>query len=85
MILKTCMSWRRAVLCAEKKIRVLAEPFHNTQSAQGQASCAHDVFSKNDIEGLVRFMSSLMSREAHSHIFCLDFMFFIGTRASMRG
>lgn len=46
-------------------------PYH-TSTARGQASAAHDEFSKIDIENAMSFMSSVMAPRAHAHIFCSD-------------
>lgn len=47
---------------------MLADPPYRIRSARGQASPAHDVFFKEDIEDAVTFMSSLMAPRAQGHI-----------------
>lgn len=47
---------------------VLAGPPYHTRRARGQASSAHDVFCKKNIEGAVRHLKLVMVLEAHGHL-----------------
>lgn len=48
---------------------VPGDPPYSACSAQGQVSCAHNVFSKKDIENAVGLTSNVMAPELHGHIF----------------
>lgn len=55
---------------------VLADPSYETRSAHGQATFARHVFSNNDIEEAVSFMSCVRASGAHAHNFCFHVMYF---------
>lgn len=58
---------------------------YSSRRARAQASCAHDVVLRSDIENAISFMSSLMAFGAHSHIFASTLCSSTGARASVRG
>lgn len=60
----------------ENVVLVLASPPYSTWSARADASSAHDVFCRADIEDATRFMSNDMAPEANGHIFRSNLMLF---------
>lgn len=55
---------------------VPVNPPYITLTARGQSDCAHNLFSKTDLENAVRVMRSFMALETHRHIFCSDLVFY---------
>lgn len=54
---------------------VLADLPYSILCARSQASCALDVFSKNEIENAVSSLTSVMATGAQGHTFRFGFMF----------
>lgn len=49
---------------------------YNTRNARGQNTSAHDVFCKEHLKEAVRFMSNVLSPEAHNDTVFSDLVFF---------
>lgn len=60
---------------------VLVDPSYEICIARGQSSSAHKVFSKRDMEDVVRLLGNIMARGTHGHIFCSDLTFFYCNRS----
>lgn len=58
-----------------KASMVLVSPPFTFLSARVQASSAHNLFLRNDIDNAVNFTSSLMASVAHYHICCSELLF----------
>lgn len=54
----------------------LEDTQYSTRSAGGDASCAYDVLSSNDIDDIVRFMRNVMAPEAREHRFRSSSVYF---------
>lgn len=55
---------------------VLASPPYNTRSPRGQSNSAHYVFSKCDMENVVRLMGNRTAPVARGRIVCSDLLFY---------
>lgn len=60
---------------------VLGSPSYSTRYARGEASFAHDVFCRENVEKAVKILSGVIAFGAHGPIFCSELFSSIEKRA----
>lgn len=61
----------------------LADLPYSTRSAWGQSNSAHDVFSKRDVENVVRLVGSVVAPGAHAQVLCSDLKIYQRNKSSL--